>query len=257
MFRKYIRIIVVVFIVVSFLIISFIADKLIANRRRKLLFFSKNASWYTGLLLLAFGVRVDYRNIDNLTRNDKNFLIVSNHLSYIDVFIIFSLVPSVFVANSELNEEFLLGRLTGYAGGVFVERRNRTKLSKEIDLISDLLNEGFNVVLFPEGTTSNGNGVLPFKNPFITAAIRSNVDVVPVCVKYRRIDGEDINFTNRDDVYYYGDAKFFDHALRLLSHKTVDAEMFELEKIEVKPEHTRKELSNLAYNIISSAYLSG
>jgi lyso-ornithine lipid O-acyltransferase len=222
-----------------------------------LLFFSKTASWYMGLLLLAFGVRVDYRNIDNLTRNDKNFLIVSNHLSYIDVFIIFSLVPSVFVANSELNEEFLLGRLTAYAGGVFVERRNRTKLSKEIDLISDLLNEGFNVVLFPEGTTSNGNGVLPFKNPFITAAIRSNVDLVPVCVKYRRIDGEDINFTNRDDIYYYGDAKFFDHALRLLSHKTVDAEMFELEKIEVKPEHTRKELSNLAYNIISSAYLSG
>ena len=256
MLRKYIRIIVLVFIVVSFLIISLIADKLIANRRRKLLFFSKTACFYMRLLLFAFGVRVDYRNIDNLTRKDKNFLILSNHLSYVDVFIIFSLVPAVFVANSELNEEFLLGSLTRYAGGVFVERRNRTKLSKEIDLISDLLNDGFNVVLFPEGTTSNGDGVLPFKNPFITAAMRSNVDIVPVCVKYRRIDGEDINSTNRDDVYYYGDAKFFDHALRLLSHKTVDAEMFELEKIEVKPVHTRKELSNLAYNTISSAYLS-
>lgn len=257
MLRKYIRIIALLFIVMSFLIISFMADKLIANRRRKLLFYSKNASWHTRLLLSAFGVKVDYRNIDNLTRDDKNFLIISNHLSYIDVFIIFSLVPSVFVANSELKEEFLLGSVTRYAGGIFVERRNRTKLSEEIDLISDLLDDGFNVVLFPEGTTSNGDGVLPFKNPFITAAIRSVVDIVPVCVKYRRLDGEDINLTNRDDIYYYGDAKFFDHALRLLSHKTVDAEMFELEKIEVKPENTRKELSNLAYNIISSAYLSG
>jgi 1-acyl-sn-glycerol-3-phosphate acyltransferase len=256
MFRKYIRMIAVFFIVVSFLIISFIADKLIGNSRRKLLCFSKNASFHTRLLLFAFGVRVKYRNIDNLSTKEKNFLIVSNHLSYIDVFIIFSLVPSVFVANSELNDEFLLGTLTRYAGAVFVERRNRTKLSEEIDLISDLLNDGFNVVLFPEGTTSNGDGILPFKNPFITAAMRSVVDIVPVCVKYRRIDGEDINSTNRDDIYYYGDAKFFDHALRLLSHKSVDAEMLELEKIEVKPEHTRKELSNLAYKIISSAYLS-
>lgn len=257
MLRKYLKIIALFFIVGSFLIISFIADNLIADRRRKLLFFSKNASFYTRLLLLAFGVRVNYRNIDNLSMKDRNFLILSNHLSYIDVFIIFSLAPAVFVANSELNEEFLLGSITRYAGGVFVERRNRTMLSKEIDLISDLLNDGFNVVLFPEGTTSNGQGILPFKNPFITAAIRSVVDIVPVCVKYRRIDGEDINPTNRDDIYYYGDAKFFDHALRLLSHKRVDAEMSELEKIEVKPEHTRKELSNLAYSIISSAYLSG
>jgi lyso-ornithine lipid O-acyltransferase len=257
MFRKYIRIIALVFIVISFLMLSFIADKLIANRRRKLLFFSKNASWHTRRLLAAFGVTVEYRNIDNLTRDDKNFLIVSNHLSYIDVFIIFSLAPSVFVANSGLNEEFLLGCVTRYAGGIFVERRNRTKLSEEIDLISDLLDDGFNVVLFPEGTTSNGDGVLPFKNPFITAAVRSVVDIVPVCVKYRRIDGEDISSTNRDVVYYYGDAKFFDHALRLLSHKKVEAEMSELEKIEVKPGRTRKELSNLAYSIIRSAYLSG
>lgn len=257
MLRKYIRIIALLFIVISFLIISFVADKMIANRRRKLLFFSKNASWYTGLLIFAFGVKVDYRNIDNLNRDDKNFLILSNHLSYIDVFIIFSLVPSVFVANSELKDEFLLGSITRYAGGIFVERRNRINLSEEIDLISDLLDDGFNVVLFPEGTTSNGDGVLPFKNPFITAAIRSSVDIVPVCVKYRRIDGEVISSKSRDDVYYYGDAKFFDHALRLLSHESVDAEMLELEKIEVNPRRTRKELSNLAYNMISSAYLSG
>jgi lyso-ornithine lipid O-acyltransferase len=204
-----------------------------------------------------FGQGPYYRNIVNLSANDRNFLIVSNHLSYIDVFIIFSIVPSVFIANSELKEEFLLGTLTRYGGGVFVERRNRTKLSEEIDLISDLLNDGFNVVLFPEGTTSNGDGVLPFKNPLMTAAMRSVVDIVPICVKYRRIDGEDINSTNREDIYYYGDARFFDHALRLLSHRSVDAEMEELKKIEVMPEHTRKELSNLAYDLISSAYLSG
>lgn len=256
MVRKYLRIIVVFFIVISFLAISFTADKLIGNRKKKLLFFSKNASFCTRLLLLAFGVSVNYRNIHNLSRKDINFLILSNHLSYIDVFVIFSIVPSVFVANSELKEEFLLGSITRYAGGIFVERRNRTKLAEEIDLMSGLLRDGFNVVLFPEGTTSNGDGVLPFKNPFISAALRSVVDIVPVCVKYKSLDGEAVSPTNRDDVYYYGDAKFFDHALRLLSHRSLDVEMLELDKIEVRPKSTRKELSNLAYNAISSAYFS-
>jgi len=256
MMKKYLRITALFFIVVSFVIICYIADKAIGNERRKLKFFSKNASFYTKLLLKAFGVKPLYRNIENLSKKETNYLIVSNHLSYLDIFIIFSFVPSVFVANSELNEQFLLGTITRYAGGVFVERRSRAELSKEIELITNMLKEGLSVVLFPEATTSNGDALMPFKNPFLTCAIKANVDIVPVCIKYRKIDGEDVNSMNRDLIYFYGDAKFFDHAFRLVSHERVDAEMYELEKIGVKPEHTRKQLTEIAYNIISSAYTS-
>ncbi len=257
MIRKYLRITALFFIVLSFVIICYIADKAIGNERRKLKFFSRSASFYSNLLLKAFGVKPLYRNIGNLSKKETNYLIVSNHLSYLDIFIIFSFVPSVFVANSELNEQFLLGTITRYAGGVFVERRNRVELSKEIELITNMLKEGFNVVLFPEATTSNGDALMPFKNPFLTCAIRANVDVLPICIKYRKIDGVDVNKSNRDLIYFYGDAKFFEHAFRLLSHTMVNADMIELQKIKVKPELTRKQLSNLSYEIINSAYHNG
>ncbi|MFQ5787269.1 MAG: lysophospholipid acyltransferase family protein [Thermodesulfobacteriota bacterium] len=254
MIRKFVRILAIFFIVVSFIIICFIADKLIRNEKRKLIFLSKYASFYMKFMLASFGVKPSYKNIENLSKNEANYLIVSNHLSYLDIFIIFSFIPSVFIANSELNEQFLLGTVTRYAGGVFIERRDRTHLSKEIEKVTNLLKEGFNVVLFPEATTSSGESVLPFKNPFLTCAIKANVDIVPVCIKYRKIDGEDVNSINRDLIYFYGDAKFFEHAFRLLSHTIVNVDMIELQKINVKPEHTRKELSNLAYDIINSAY---
>lgn len=253
MIRKSLRIISIFFIVVTFLAICSVVDILIGNKKRKLIFFTRTASFFIRLLLAAFGVNPSYKNFKNLSDNKSNYLIVSNHLSYIDIFMIFSVKPSLFVANSGLKSEFLLGTVTGYAGGIFVERKKAT-LSMEIDMISDLLNEGFNVVLFPEATTSNGDGLLPFKNPFLASALRSKVDIVPICIKYRKIDGDDVNISNRDDIYYYGDAKFFDHALKLLSHKSVEADVIELEKIEVKPTQSRKELSNLAFDIINKAY---
>jgi len=257
MIRKYLRITALFFIVLSFITICYIADKIIGNEKRKLNFFSKTASFYSKLLLAAFGINPRHRNIQNLSKRHTNYLIVSNHLSYLDIFIIFSHIPSVFIANSELNEQFLLGTITRYGGGVFVERRNRTELSKEIEFVSNLLKEGFNVVLFPEATTSNGDGILPFKNPFLTCAIRANVDVLPICIKYRKIDGVDVNKSNRDLIYFYGGAKFFEHAFRLLSHTMVNADMIELQRIKVKPELTRKQLSNLSYEIINSAYHNG
>lgn len=253
MFRKSLRIVSIFFIVVTFLAICFIVELLIGNQKRKLHFFTKTASFFIRLLLTAFGVNPSYKNFKYLTDDKSNYLIVSNHLSYIDIFMIFSVKPSLFIANAGLKDEFLLGTVTRYAGGIFVERKKAT-LSMEIDRVSGLLDEGFNVVLFPEATTSNGDGLLPFKNPFLASALRSKVDIVPICIKYRKIDGNEINISNRDDIYYYGDAKFFDHALRLLTHKSVEADVIELEKIEVKPTQSRKELSNLAFDIINNAY---
>ena len=122
---------------------------------------------------------------------------------------IFSTVPAVFVANSELEDTFLLGSIIKYSGGVFVERRNRSRLLQDMQHIKNILHMGFNVVLFPEGTTSDGEEVKPFKTPFLDAAAGSGVDVLPLCVRYRKINGEDIDAGNGRLVYYYGDHYLF------------------------------------------------
>lgn len=186
---------------------------------------------------------------------DRNYLILSNHLSYLDIFILFSEFPASFIASvDEVKEMFLLGRVTELSGGYFVERRNRSTLRADIDEIADILKLGINVVLFPEGTTSTGEGVLPFKTPLVSAAGKAGVEVLPVCIKYTKIDGEDIGPQNRDLVYFYGDMEFFSHVGKLLNVKRIDVEVTVLEPMSASSAGSRKNLSEEVYNAISAAY---
>ena len=255
--RKIIRIIYFVFMTITFLIISFVGDLVIGDERKKLAFFSKVASFLAKIALMVLSIKVTAKNIDRLKRGDRNYLIVSNHVSYLDIFVICSIAKSVFVANSELQDEFPMGIVIRYGGGIFVERRNRTTLLKDIENISKVLGMGVNVVLFPESTTSNGESVRPFKTPFLSSALKSRTDIVPICLKYKTVNGEEINIENRDLVFFYGGISFFEHFFRMLNTASITVEVSELETITIDDSSTRKELSNLAHDRISSAYLNG
>jgi len=231
---------------------------LLRDKRKKLRFSTRVASFFTGLLSLNFGVRARIRNTSKGFSKDKNYLILSNHLSYLDIFILFSEFPASFIASvDEVREMFLLGRITALSGGYFVERRNRSTLRADIDEIADILRCGVNVALFPEGTTSTGEKVLPFKTPLINAAEKAGVEVLPVCIKYKKINGEEIGPENRDLVYFHGDMEFFSHVGKLLNVKEIDVEVTILEPLSVSSAGSRKDLSDNVYSVISSEYAGG
>lgn len=243
-------------IVVTFFLVSVIADLIIRDRKTKLITSSQITSFYAKMILIVLGIKVNLKNLDKYTQADQNYMVVSNHLSYVDIFVIYSVLPAVFVANSELEEEFPLGAITAYAGGIFVERRNRSKLLDDMNKITDVLNMGLDIVLFPEATTSNGESVLPFKVPFLKSAINSDKDVLPLCINYRKINGVPVSKENRDFAFYYESIPFFKHFFRLLTLESIDVDIEALEKIEVDPDMTRKELSQIAYERISGFYTS-
>lgn len=249
---KPLKILAFVILVVTFLTISFCVDLLARRNETKLRYFSRISSFYLRAALKVLGVRVELKNINKLGKERGNYLIVSNHLSYIDIFVIFSIVPAVFVANAELEDAFLLGTIIRYSGGVFVERRNRSRLLRDMHNIKDMLHMGFNVVLFPEGTTSDGEEVKPFKTSFLDVAGGNGVCVLPLSIRYRKINGEDIDAGNGRLVYYYGDIGFFEHFFRLLGLRSISVELTELEAI--GPGHPRKELAKIAFERISGAY---
>ena len=94
-----------------------------------------------------------------------NYLIVSNHLSYLDVLAMISVLNTRFVTSMEVKHAAGLGWITDQAGCLYVERRSRKNLKTEINEISKALEGGFYVVVFPEATSTNGDGVLRFKRP--------------------------------------------------------------------------------------------
>lgn len=141
-------------------------------------------------------------------------LLVSNHLSYLDILVISSIVPAVFVAKREVKSWPVLGRLAQLAGTLFVDRERRTQVGEMTGEIQAALDLGALVVLFPEGTSSDGSGVLPFKSALLEPAARRTHPLCVACIQYALDDGDAAS-----EICYWGDHTFFPHLLHLLGHR--------------------------------------
>lgn len=273
----------IVFLLAAYLAASgFISAFPVGARRRRELR-TRNTSFFSSRALALFGVRVQMKhgerlnsgvsakerirscshleNRDSLELSAGSFnaarngcLLISNHVSYIDVLVISSLAPSVFITSVELKNTPLLGILARFGGSLFVERRKPSGLKKEIIDISKVLAQGFTVVLFPEGTTSNGDGVQEFKNSLFDAAVSAGVDILPVCLRYTRINGKTVSGCNKDRVFYYGGVSFSNHFPEFMSLTSIDVEVLPLRRITVNGDASRKKLATSAYEAIAAAY---
>jgi 1-acyl-sn-glycerol-3-phosphate acyltransferase len=203
-----------------------------------------------GLKLFNIKVRKTFAPIDM----KDNYLIVSNHLSYLDILIISSYLPTCFVTSKEMKETPFLGQLCLLGGCLFVERRSRTGLTEEIKELSNALDDGLSVVIFPEATSTNGEAVIRFKRPLFQSAINSCAKVLPVCLNYRTLDGEKLTLKNRDKVFWYGDMGFLGHALTLFSHKGIVAELTIMPSLNSIDYSDKNELTDACYKLVSDEY---
>jgi len=227
-----------------------------ATRAHRLARLTGNVRFFARLGLRMLGVRVHTRRVKRkgIRTRRTNYLIISNHVSYVDVLVIASLMPSVFITSVELKQTFPLGFFAWLGGCLFVERRSRAGLKREIGDIATVLVQGTSVALFPEGTTSSGDTVQPFKNSLITAAITTGTSLLPVCIRYRAANERLVDTANRDSLYYYGRTTFFQHLPRFLALRSVDVECVILKPIAAHQHLSRKDLAARAHQAITAAY---
>lgn len=245
-----------VFLVALFCYIgtSLIGDLFIKDKQKKLAFFSKTTTFYCRLAAKILDIRVKVKNFTPELLSSHQ-LVVANHLSYLDIFILSSILPSLYITSVEVEKTFFLGLMSKLGGSLFVERRSKTKLLQEIDRIASVLKLGFTVTLFPEGTSSNGEKVLPFKGALFTTAEKAQIPVQPVCIKYQSINGMPVTADNRDFIYYYGDLLFFPHLVKLFFVRNIDVTVTFLEKISLEGRE-RKEIVDKCFETINCAYIS-
>ena len=145
-------------------------------------------------------------------------LLVSNHLSYLDILVICSVAPSVFVSKAEVRHWPVFGPLAKMGGTIFIQRERRTQVGAVNDEIEQALAAGVVVTVFPEGTSSNGDTVLPFRAPLLEPALRGGYEIAIACLRYELDDGDP-----KTEVCYWGDHAFFPHLLKLLGKRRVRA----------------------------------
>lgn len=250
------RIVPVLCIVVSGTSLLLLVNVLPVSLEKRLFYKTRIISFYCKLILKLLGINLTVVGHEKIDRKE-NGLILSNHLSYVDIFLIASFIPAVFITSFDIKKFFLPGFVAQLGGSLFVERKSIAQLKKEIQNVADTLEKGFHVVLFPETTSTGGEHVLPFKSALIESVLHVRKPIIPLCLKYRRINDEPIGFKNRDAVFWYGNMDFLPHLVRLLSLRSIQVELVFMEKIEIKDHSTRKEISGQAYHRISQCYEDG
>ncbi len=155
-------------------------------------------------------------------------LYVSNHTGYLDTLVMMALVPGSFVSREGIPWWPVVGQLIALSGAVFLDRRNRFSIGRSMEKIRRKLRTGTSVLFYPEGTSSNGEALLPFKSAVFAAATGRHGEkfpVRPLLIRYRTIGGQPITPANRDRVYWYGDMTLPAHAWAMLSAPGIEVDV--------------------------------
>jgi 1-acyl-sn-glycerol-3-phosphate acyltransferase len=178
-------------------------------------------------------------------------LIVANHISWLDIFVINAVHPCRFVAKAEIRAWPVVGRLVAQAGTVFIARGNRRDLRHIFKGLVEALGRRRRVAFFPEGTTGSQGSLLPFHANLFEAAIDAAVPVQPVALAY--LDGAGAWHPAVD---YTGATTFVDSIVRILGGDPVTARLDCLAPIPAAGAH-RRELAQAAHDAIAGALGQG
>ena len=140
-------------------------------------------------------------------------LYVANHCSYFDIIVLGSQLQASFIAKKEVASWPGVGPIARLAGTVFVERRARQSRTQRDEISARLERQRNSLILFPEGTSSNGQSVLPFKSALfsVAEATGDNLPVQPISVAYTRLDGMPLGRFWRSHYAWYGDMDLASH----------------------------------------------
>jgi len=241
------------FLIVNYVIFAFLGKFFITNPLDRRKFFIKHVSRQSKILLKIIDINLTLENAHNF-KAEKNYLILANHLSYLDVLLLSATKPSCFITSVEIKNTPGLGLLTELGGCLYVERRDKSNISNEIKEITDALRDGLNVVIFPEATSTNGSSVLPFKRSLLTAAIEAEKNILPITIQYSSINDTKVTSENRDYLCWYDDMDFLPHLYALMSKEKINISLKISEEIPVDKNSARDFLAEKAYASIVASY---
>jgi 1-acyl-sn-glycerol-3-phosphate acyltransferase len=192
---------------------------------------------------------------------DRPVLFVANHASYLDIIVIGALVDAAFVAKREVGQWPGIGFLAKLGRTVFIERRARRSKEQKDEMIGRLLAAGESLVLFPEGTSNDGNRVLPFKSALLSVAEARLADgrllpVQPLSVAYTRLDGLPMGYGWRPYFAWYGDMELANHLWTVLGIGRLTVEVDFHPTVDLGKFASRKALTDHCHDVIQRSVVA-
>ena len=230
-----------------------------SHRQLSIRIFARGVLWLCGVRL---GPNLQALSAELAKRVPSPSLVVANHISWLDIFLVHAVLPATFIAKSEIRSWPLAGLLVQASGTIFVERGNRHAVRSLMKEAMTRLDLGERVIFFPEGTTSRGESVLKFHTSlFGLAEQRSDLAVVPMTLFYSRADSAAVGLLPTDataqnpslqamqQVAYVDDMTLVGSMIQIMGQPGLQADA--LVHTALTPEgRSRQELADLAYEAV-------
>ena len=187
--------------------------------------------WYHRQVCRLFGLRI---HLSGSIAAGEPVLIIANHASWLDIFALSAVAPLSFIAKKEVGGWPLAGTLARLQRTIFVDRERRSSVADTRSEIIERLQQGDTIVLFAEGTSSDGNRVLPFKTPLFAAVTptrgdepssashAANASVQTLALAYTKMHGIPLGRAGRPLAAWYGDMALAGHVWDMLSAGPLD-----------------------------------
>lgn len=205
--------------------------------------------WYHRLVCRLLGLRV---HVSGSLPASGPVLLVSNHISWLDIPVLSSVMPLSFVAKKEVSTWPFISLLAKLQRTLFVDRTRRTAVAQTTSAISGRLENRERILLFAEGTSSDGNQVLPFKSSLFAAIEPKGEDsnghqIQTVAIVYTHVHGLPMNRQQRPSIAWYGDMDMVSHAWGVLKGGPLDVHVRLGEPTALTEVGDRKKLATHAY----------
>ncbi len=194
----------------------------------------KLVRWWSGAMLRICQVETRFFDENHVARDD-HVLVVANHVSWLDIFLLNSFRPCHFVAKADIRAWPILGWLSDKAGTIFLARGKQREVRRIYEGLVDQITEGKRIAFFPEGTTAAQGTILPFHANLFEAAIEAKVSIQAFAIRYVDAKG-----ALHHAVDFTGDMTFAESMNLILRGGKITAELRQLPLISTEGAHRRE-----------------
>lgn len=215
------------------------------------------ARFYWKIFTRLIGVKVRIVGHPISRKSNRPVVFVSNHSSWVDIPVLGGVLDGCFVSKSDVARWPIIGTIARLGRTVFVSR-SRSAIARERDMMRSILKAGDNLILFPEGTSSDGSRVLPFRTSFFTLAEAETPEdaaqlplIQPISVVYDRLGGLPAGRAARPIFAWYGDMDIASHFWRLTQHIGLRATVLMHAPLDPARFADRKALAAVTWHIVA------
>ena len=196
------------------------------------------------MIKIITGININF-DPTKLNKKNKGVLYIANHVSWFDIICLGTLLNARFIAKKEVSEMGIFGFLAKLSNTFFIDNENKNRIIEYNHLIQKKLQDGENFIIFPEGTTSDGNGIIGFKSSMLECAFDDNnqINIQPISICYSKLNNIPMGIYLRRNIAWVGDTSMVGAMVNFLRSGKITVDIIFHEIMSVNNFDNRKDLA--------------